>query len=287
MWRVAFCALAVLCVAASGESVRVLTWNLEWFPSGSSNAASPEQEAANIKSAADVIALANPDVVLLQEVRDWEACSRLAAAMSPAQYQVVICSAFRDAFGGGIGRQQVAILAKQQAEAAWAERWKNKGVVDPPRGFAFAVIKCGKTQIGFYSVHLKSNLVMSGGDKAVQLNILKRELSAEQLVSHLQTVSKGFPTLAKWLVGGDLNTNRDQDLFLSERTLAIFEEAGFLDSLAAVPLAQRVTHPKKGRYPDATFDYVLAKGFSSAGVPELIRAGTSDHFPLVVELEVP
>lgn len=213
-------------------------------------------------------------------------CSRIAAAMSPAHYEVAICSAFRDEFSGGIGRQQVAILAKRQAVAAWAERWKNKGVVDPPRGFAFAVIKCGETEIGFYSVHLKSNLVMSGGDKAVQLNLLKRELSAEQLVTHLEKTGKDFPMVTKWVVGGDFNTNRDQDMFLSERTLEIFDAAGFLNPLAALPFAKRITHPGKGRYPDATFDYVVAKGFRSSGGIELLRTAVSDHFPLIVEFEV-
>jgi hypothetical protein len=47
-----------------------------------------------------------------------------------------------------IGKQQVAILSKYQAQAAWAEPWKSMNGVDPPRGFAFAWFKIGNEEIG-------------------------------------------------------------------------------------------------------------------------------------------
>ena len=34
--------------------------------------------------------------------------------------------------------------------------------VDPPRGFAFAWFKIGNADVGVYSVHLKSNLIIRG-----------------------------------------------------------------------------------------------------------------------------
>jgi hypothetical protein len=61
-----------------------------------------------------------------------------------------------------IGKQQVAILSKYQAQAAWAEPWKSMNGVDPPRGFAFAWFKIGNEEIGVYSLHLKSNLITHG-----------------------------------------------------------------------------------------------------------------------------
>ena len=63
----------------------------------------------------------NPDIILLQEVRDYEACARLGEAIAPGMYHVAICSAFKEAFQSGLGKQQVAILSKYQAQAAWAE----------------------------------------------------------------------------------------------------------------------------------------------------------------------
>jgi hypothetical protein len=69
--------------SALGESpeptkVRVTSWNLEWFPNGSAHDASPEAQAQRIAAAADVLRPINPDIILLQEVRDYEACARLA-----------------------------------------------------------------------------------------------------------------------------------------------------------------------------------------------------------------
>jgi hypothetical protein len=61
---------------------------------------------------------------------------------------VAICSAFKEPFHSGLGRQQVAILSKYQAQAAWSEPWKSMNGVDPPRGFAFAWFKIGKTDVG-------------------------------------------------------------------------------------------------------------------------------------------
>jgi hypothetical protein len=142
--RASLALLASFVVAlALGESaepakVRVTTWNLEWFPNGSAHDATAEVQAQRIAAAADVLRPINPDIILLQEVRDYDACARLGEAIAPGIYHVAICSAFKEPFQSGLGKQQVAILSKYQAQAAWAERWKSMNGVDPPRGFAFA-----------------------------------------------------------------------------------------------------------------------------------------------------
>jgi hypothetical protein len=112
--------------SALGESpeptkVRMTTWNLEWFPNGSAHDATPEVQAQRIAAAADVLRPIDPDIVLLQEVRDYDVCARLGEAIAPGTYHVAICSAFKEPFQSGLGKQQVAILSKYQAQAAWAE----------------------------------------------------------------------------------------------------------------------------------------------------------------------
>jgi len=170
--RILFALLAPLVVSAAlGESteptkIRITTWNLEWFPNGSAKEASAEQQNQRIKEAADVLGTINPDIVLLQEVRDYGACARLGEAIAPEIYHVAICSGFREPFQSGLGKQQVAILSKYQAQAAWSEPWKSMNGVDPPRGFAFAWFKIGNEDIGVYSVHLKSNLITHGDREA-------------------------------------------------------------------------------------------------------------------------
>jgi hypothetical protein len=111
--RAFFALLASFVVAlALGESaepakVRVTTWNLEWFPNGSAHDATPEVQAQRIATAADVLRPINPDIILLQEVRDYDACTRLGEAIAPGIYHVAVCSAFKEPFQSGLGKQQV------------------------------------------------------------------------------------------------------------------------------------------------------------------------------------
>ena len=119
----AFLALSITGYSGA-QTVRCITWNLQWFPSGSASEASAEQQNQRIKEAADVLRPINPDIVLLQEVRDYDACARLGEAIAPGVYRVAICSAFKEPFQSGLGKQQVAILSKYQAQAAWSENGK-------------------------------------------------------------------------------------------------------------------------------------------------------------------
>lgn len=270
----------------ASDSIRVTTWNLQWFPNGSAKPAPVGKQVQTIAAAARVLSQLDPDVVLLQEIRDREACDRLIEALAPAKYEVLVCSDFREGMGNARTYQQVAILAKESAAGAWASAWKTKGLVDPPRGYAFAVIPFGKRQVGFYSLHLKSNLTRNSPDKESQLNILKRETSAEQLIDHARAMGKDYPRMAGVVVGGDFNTNRDQELFAEEKTLKHFTTAGFTDPFAGVPLINRVTHPGKGRYPDATFDYLFFKGLKPAAGPMIERTKASDHLPVTIDFKL-
>jgi endonuclease/exonuclease/phosphatase family protein len=132
---------------SGAQTVRCTTWNLEWFPNGSAKEASAAQQEQRIKEAANILRPINPNIVLLQEVRDYDACARLGEAIAPGVYHVAICSAFKEPFQRGLGKQQVAILSKYQAQAEWAEPWKSMNGVDPPRGFAFAWFKIGNENI--------------------------------------------------------------------------------------------------------------------------------------------
>ncbi len=173
-------------------------------------------------AAAAHLSALDADVLLLQEVRDWDTCERLTRALAPSKYEVLVCSAFRDPFGGGIGRQQVAILGRTPAQSAWSERWTSVGRVDPPRGFAFAAIRLGTSDVGFYSLHLKSNLTMGSAAVSMQQNIAKREIAAEQLMRHVSDIQeRTMPSVTRVVVGGDFNTNKDQSLFVSEKTRTV------------------------------------------------------------------
>ena len=62
--------------SALGQSpvkIRITTWNLEWFPNGSPRDATPEKQGRRIEVAANVLKKLDPDILLLQEMRDYDA----------------------------------------------------------------------------------------------------------------------------------------------------------------------------------------------------------------------
>src|SRR6478736_3233494 len=266
---------------SAAQTVRCTTWNLEWFPNGSAKEASATQQEQRIKEAADVLRPINPDIILLQEVRDYDVCARLGEAIATGIYHVAICSAFKEPFRSGLGKQQVAILSKYQAQAAWAEPWKSMNGVDPPRGFAFAWFKIGNENIGVYSVHLKSNLI-THGDTEVETakNIRKREVAVTQLVAHVHDVIETTMLAIKGIViGGDFNTNHDQEMFAAEKTLDSLIGAGYENGFEELPLSQRITHPGTHGFPDATFDFLFTRDVK-ASPPTVIQTSASDHWPV-------
>jgi len=282
-------AFAWFAVTASvfGAQIRVTTWNLEWFPNGSPKELPAAEQQKRIATAADVLRPLNPDIILLQEVKDYDVCARLGETIAPHTYQVAICSAFREPFTPGLGKQQVAILAKEPAQAAWSEKWKSMDGVDPPRGFAFAWFKIRGTDVGVYAVHLKSNLIMKS-DKATetQKNIRKREIALEQLLNHMHAViAPSMPMVKSFVVGGDFNTNLDQTEFAQEKTLPTLTAAGFRNVWEGAAPMQRVTHPGSGPYPDATFDYLFASNLVPAKA-QITQSKASDHLPVTCDFSL-
>ena len=281
---------AVLVFGASSSraaTLRCTTWNLEWFPNGTAKDASPEDQDHRIAEAASVLKLLHSDILLLQEVRDYAACSRLCDAIEPGAYHVEICSAFKEPFQSGLGRQQVAILSRFNAQAAWSEQWKSMQGIDPPRGFAFAWFKIRDADIGVYSVHLKSNLITRGNKEAAAAkNIRKREVAIDQLMTHVRDIiGAKIPVINRLIVGGDFNTNQDQAMFASEKTLSFLTNEGFRNSFEGLPLSQRVTHPANHGYPDATFDYLFGKNFQ-IGQAFASPTEVSDHWPVTCDFRI-
>src|SRR6266576_4899794 len=264
-----------------GAVIRITTWNLEWFPNGSAREATPERQAQRIQAAADVLKKLNPDILLLQEVRDYDACARLGDAIQPGAYTVAICSAFKG------GKQQEAIVAKIPAQAAWSESWKSMEGIDPPRGFAFAWFKIGNANIGVYSVHLKSNLVTHSDAVAeTTKNIRKREVAVDQLMTHVRDfIGAKIPAINRFIIGGDFNTNHDQPMFAAEKTLETLGTGALRNVFEAIPFEQRITRPGTHGFPDATFDYFFGKNVQM-GKPMITQTNVSDHLPLTCDVTI-
>ncbi len=282
-------AVFALCswVTACGESpkVRITTWNLEWFPNDTAKELAVDAQNVRISAAAAVLRQLAPDILLLQEVKDYDACARLAEAIRPGTYQIAICSGFKQ--GRALAKQQEAILAKIPAQAAWAEPWKSMEGIDPPRGFAVAWFKIGGADVGVYCVHLKSNLVRVRNKETENAkNIRKREIAVDQLLAHMHDmIAKAIPSIRDLIVGGDFNTNKDQELFVKEDSLRKLVDGGFRNCMEGLPIAERITHPGGHQYPDATFDYLFGKNVT-LGRPTITRSDVSDHLPVTCEIQL-
>jgi endonuclease/exonuclease/phosphatase family metal-dependent hydrolase len=135
--------------------------------------------------------------------------------------------------------------------------------------------------IGVYSVHLKSNLITPGDRQAeTAKNIRKREVAIAQLLAYVHDViGTTMPTVKGVVIGGDFNTNHDQAMFAAERTLDSLVDAGYQNGFEELSLPQRATHPGNHGFPDATFDFIFAKGLT-ASQPTVTQTDASDHWPV-------
>jgi len=119
--------LAVTTQAAKlPEKIRVLSCDL---------AAGGAEGSPELKSLLDK---ADPDIVFLQHVTDWEACDQICK-LRPG-LRVLTCSSFSN------GRGEVAILGRDKATLSWSD------TIAKDNGFAFAVIQAGARKLGVFSV---------------------------------------------------------------------------------------------------------------------------------------
>lgn len=276
--------------------VLVTTWNMKWFPSGKVDLRDePRIEQVNIERSAHMLAEAVRDqtrksgadvIVLAQEVRDAETMSNYVHAVGIDGLKVVAVSEFRD---GDIPIwQQVAIMTTLPVVDAGYATWSKRSGVSIPRGFAYAVLDAGdQGLIACFSVHLKSNLNRSGSDVENQKNIYKRESASAQILAGIRKMKESFPDRElRFVVGGDFNTSDDDLEYVSESTIRAFYGAHFRSCFRDLKKSQKVTHPGTNGFPDATFDYILYRGFDRI-VSRKIYPGSpvSDHNLVALRLK--
>jgi len=275
-WLVAVWLLTSSCLA---DQFSIVTWNLNWFP-GKNPASNPAQRAFHMSEARDALLNIKPDILCLQEVRDYESVQQLVDVLP--RFQVHVVSRFRERIGNILGIQQTAICAIRPAEAAWSESWQ-RGKSDPPRGFSFSAIRTSDgNYLLVYSVHFKSNLGSLPDDFA------KREEAAGQLLDHESAMEKTYSTIGKVsvVVGGDFNTTPDDPRFASDQTFPLLRKS-FSWCWEKIPPGNRVTIPGHGRYPDATFDGFFTKNCTIISADVVNTGEVSDHRPVRMLIAVP
>jgi endonuclease/exonuclease/phosphatase family metal-dependent hydrolase len=271
------CALLASLQHASGEVVRIVTWNLEWFPGRKPNSSQVER-LVHMSAAKDALIDIRPDVLCLQEVRGWDSVAELVSVLP--NFQTLVVSRFREMGSSGpLSIEQLAIASNRPAEAAWSEPFKPSPAT-PPRGFSFSAIRRGKTVLLVYCVHFKSNI----GDDAA--NIAKREEAARQLLEHAAEMESAYSVGAKvvTIIAGDFNTDPTDARFASEKTFALLKKK-FVWAWEKIPLSNRVTNPARRHYPVASFDGFLVRGDRIVVTCNPITIpGIGDHFPVVLTL---
>ena len=233
----------------------------------------------HMSAAKDALLDIRPDILCLQEVRDWNSVEELVSILP--NFQTLVVSRFRDMGSSGpLSIQQLAIASNRPAESAWSEPFKPSPAT-PPRGFSFAAIRHGKTLLLIYSVHFKSYR----GEATT--NIAKREEAARQLLKHVAEMESVYSQKSKivTVIAGDFNTDPTEARFATEETFASLTEK-FVWSWEKVPLSERVTNPAKGRYPDACFDGFLVRGAAKISCKAIPIHGVSDHFPVMLTVAI-
>ena len=277
------------------SDVVLVTWNIKWFPSGKADLRiSPEFEDFKMRKASGVLTNAiaavggtetNRIVICAQELRDRFVAQRLGEMTGFTNLKAVAVSDFADKAGIPIW-QQSAILSNMPLVEGGSMPWQSERNVDMPRGFVYAVLGEGEELIAVFCVHLKSNLNLSGSEFEIQKNIYKREFAAAQILAKFHEMEPLYgERLKRVVVAGDFNTNEDEETFVSESTLRSFYGAHFRNCFSGRRKHQRITRPASGGYPDATFDYILYRGFGK-GIVCRITVGQpiSDHNPVSVRL---
>ena len=277
-------------IPAEAGEIRMVNWNIRWFPSGSPEPQAEAAELITLRSAAKTIRGLEPSILCAEEIRNAAVAEKLAEAAKLPDFRLAVCSDF-PLYDGSPGLQQVAIFSIYPVLRTAAERWHTVGAIDPPRGYAFALLDAPGGPVGVFAVHLKSNYVppeAEDPDKQAYINRLKRQFASQQLRQTVRAMRANgtLPPNARLIVAGDFNTS-EHGRWPGETTLSSFREEGWHSCYEGFDPADCHTvaaDPAFG-YDAVTFDYIFSQGFKSRRATQIrpVRPQLSDH-AIVVQL---
>lgn len=247
----------IFAISVSATEIRVVAWNIEWFPGKQFDGATPEAVSSQMAAAQAEIRRMRPDVLLASEIRDWRSFANLLS-VDPA-LDVANVSHFVDRDAGVLWRQQLAIGSRLPVVAAYAEPFEQTlGAM--VRGFSFAALALPESDdvVLFYALHLKSNRAYN--EAQTQVNYRVREESIVQVLEHVDQMERLMwkNRVAGVVIGGDINTNEDNQF--DDRVVAMLVDAGFRNTWKNTPPSERQTWRGSDRYEPTTFDYIFTRG---------------------------
>ena len=245
------------------DTIRVTTWNLH-------SEAKAAPTSSQITGTAETLKTLDPDIILLQEVRDWQFCDQLVRALKPAEYNLLVCSAFRTG-STNPAQAQVAILAKPKGYFSWSEACQTPGAA--PGGYAFAALQIGGQRLGFFSA--KSSTPSEGAQVA------------EQIAKQSATVRNWTMNRVQALLVADSSDAKMNEVTAaSEQTLRVLRQAGFVDGLSRLPAEQRITSKPVGAQPGFAVDWLYLEPSTFAGNVRVVPSAAFEHQPLTCDLEL-
>lgn len=264
------------------QTLRIVTWNIEWFP-GRTPQPTVRAEAAHREDVAEYLPTLEPDILIMQEIRNRDAAQFLVDQLPDLALHVV--SAF--VRPERTISQQIVIASRFQVLESYEQLFTGAaydyGDMEPYRGFVFAALASplGGTLL-VYGVHLKSNW----GE--ADANVAMRESGVRQILEHVAMKERRYASKGpvQIVIGGDFNVRFNLEDREDERTIAILTDAGFHSTWEGVPLEERITWPPRGGFPPACFDYILTKGLPPLTAEVLFKPAwaLSDHRPVLLSI---
>jgi hypothetical protein len=105
----------------------------------------------SVAQAASLLAATEPDIILLQGVKDWAASQAIADAL-PMSFKVLVCSAFESPTPAV--PSQVAVLSRHRGLYAWTQQEGTNGAAS---AYALAIVQLGELRFCVLSSYLRAS----------------------------------------------------------------------------------------------------------------------------------
>jgi endonuclease/exonuclease/phosphatase family metal-dependent hydrolase len=267
------------------DRIRVATYNIERFTDARRDGPerTPERFIAQARGAAAIIAEANPDILLLQEVENRRVLEFLNDQFE-APYPYIYITRLRRS-SGVQEPLNLGLLSRLRPRRVRQLGFHDlAGPGSPARGALAAAFHLEyESPLLVYNIHLKSNYgeaPRNQTQRAIALHHIAADAVAETLQNH------PFPTAT--LILGDTNVDPDTPQFADDPSLAPL--AGAFDDLwLGRPLEERTTIPTRQAgdtnlvFPPSAFDRVFASRNLTGGStwrvssPVALQKGAATH----------
>ncbi|GAB4239054.1 MAG: hypothetical protein OHK005_00120 [Candidatus Methylacidiphilales bacterium] len=283
--------------------LRLVSWNIEWFPAGQRATSKPHVQR-HIEAVAATLLRIDPDIIATQETRNLGALITLNNRMNRF-FAFLASSHYRE--------ENTARLdeGKVQQETGLMSRfpWLFCEEIDfgsmprgaPTRGWLVAAFRIRGLDFILYNGHTKSNFGASDAEGR-QRNFNNR-FNAMLELRRDWARRKINPQTHRIIVLGDMNTDLFSHEFKDDHSLRALMSWGFRHTWEGVPPTERISHPARAGepHPDSTLDYIFLSEAWGPDIPHAralaegaskrsdVFAGdepglTSDHYPIILDL---